>query len=948
MTYASSIGAIDLQALQFLEGTLSALPGGMEPDLFRNTLALVDLPAAGLGYEQGILQEALTSGDDPAKIQRARDLYQVPGRLAFALAPRAVELSRALRVSAVASEEPVDRRVDLSAALAWSRMAQGAATLLDQTALFDPIGDLAVAVRFLDQRGLAARWAHEQACGNPAWVPPPSFAFLGQGETPEALAQYNRGQTKRLGNVAFDFDNTLQSVVPPRVYADLVRAVARLQFVIPASHVLDAHFTKDWARALPQNAVIATGIKGFCEGKTVREYIDSVFAKVGRSGSTIGIYGYMPATRWMQEQRGERPKSDSWNVLLTDPSLVNGMNLAMRWAGPEATITSVYVGDVPVVVVENPNFSPPLRVTVLGDEQVIRANELASVYKNLQALHLGRALFERMMESVRKGERLSLSLQAQFRSFYQEAMNQAKKDILDALDLEGIPENKRVLMPDMEDDMYGSWGTEQFKEMYELVWKIFHKDSAVELWQEGMTLLKLRIRDYYSVRNPCYGFCLAADQAAVTAQRWMSHKDVEDAAARLRSRGVLVDAKGRPLSDQEVADSLELNADPETHYFFSMIPAGLRPEALQIAEQLPVRYGRSTMARSPESFRRAHLSVERIQHKMLFDSQIYREIVELTKILANVFPESPDSDRERYGQLLGRLLNLFRGALKSAAANERAMNIRGETTTILNRLVRNLEPFVQQVAMNERLTPEHIVWLNQALIEALTAANLLYILPPEERQREARYLLDHMMRLRSFVNPRGADGSAGGEAATLSFLFPAVAVEPPLSFEVGGRLPHLQSRLFAGLRAGLIELTYQMNMKLHREDRAIVKKDIVSAVVQMEEALAVVAEPVGGDPEITGFLSVVQGVLSGIRGKVEEKKLSPKERVLVFQSLIEALIQTRRFLIFPEDRAAVELGYTMKRFAKIKDYLEGKTKSPLMHFGNGSTPPPPPANDAKV
>lgn len=946
MSYASLAASAIPQALQLLEGTVSALPHGMEADLFRQTLALVDLPAEGLGYEHGILQDALSPGNDSDKIQRARDLYRAPGRLVFVLAPRAAELSRSLGVSAVVEPEPTERTVDLSAALAWARMAQGAATLIDRTALWDPIGDLAVAVRFMDQRGLAARWAHARAGGDPAWIPPPSFAFLGQGETPGTLAHYNLGGTKRLGDVAFGFDPALRSVVPPRVYADLVRAAAGLQFVIPASHVLDTYFTEPWARSLPENAVVATGIKGFSEGKTVREYIDSVFAKVGRASSPVGIYGYMPARRWMQEQRGERPKSDGWNILLTDPSMANGFQLALRWAGPEAKVRHEFIQGIPVMVVENLSFDPPLRITILADEQVIRANELASVYKNLQALHLGRALFEKMRESVTKGERWSHALQARFRSFYQEAMDRAKGDILKALGVEGIPELKRILMPDVEDDMYGSWGTEQFKEMYELVWQIFHEHSEAKRWQEGMVLLKLKIGDYYSVRNPCYGFCLAADEAAIASERWMSLKDVEEAAERLRDRGRLIDAKGKPLSERDMKDKLELDADPETHYFFSMIPAGLRPEALQIAEQLPVRYGRAVLNQLPESFRSAHLSVERIQHKIVFDSGIYREIVDLTKILANVFPGSPDSDPKRYAHLLGRLLNLFRAALRSAAANERALGIRGETTMILHRLVHNLEPLAQGVLNNDRLTAEHVIWLNQAMIEALTAANLLYILPPEERQREALNLLRRIQRLRSFVNPRGAEGGALGEMGTLSLLFPNLEIGSPLLPEVGDLMQDLRSRLYTGLGTGLIELTYQMNLKLHRVDRAIVKKDIDYAVTQMEQAVVALVELAREDSRITGVLSLVQGLLSNIRARLEGKKLGPKERVFVFQALIDALVQTRRFLVFPDDRAAAELGATMSRFEKIQAYLEGRSKTPLWSYGNGSTPPPPPAISA--
>jgi len=922
---------------QLLSGLLQSLAPDQDTQLFQRTLETFDLPRSGLDYEHQVLNEALAApaADRQEAVRRARDLYMKPGRLFFALAPHADRLRASLGVGKLEVAAPAERREDLSASLAWWRLAQGATTLIGMPVLFDPIGDLSSLIAYLDHRGLAAHWENQKRTGDPNWIPPPAYAFLAR-ETPERLERYNRGKTDRVGDTAFDFPPELQTVLPPRVYAELLRSQAGLQFVIPASHVLDSYFTKEWARSLPTNAVVVIGQKGLCEGMTAREYADSIFGKVGRSSSPVGIYGYMPATRWLQEQRGERPKSDSWNILLTDPSMVNGMNLAQRFAGPGAMMRQENIQGIPVIVLENPAFDPPLRITVLADHQVIRANELASVYKNLQALHLGRSLFERMMDMAKKGERWSIALGAQFKSYYQGMMNQAKKDILEALELEGIPEHKRVLMPDVEDDMYGSWGTDQFQEMYRLVWQIFHEHSTVQNWQEGMVLLKLKIRDYYSVRNPCYGFCLAADEAAVIAQRWMSRKDVEETVNRLRARGLLVDGKGRPLSDDEVQTKLELKVRTEAHYFFSMIPAELLPEALQIAEQLPVRFGKSSMARLAESFKRAHLAVERIQHKVLFDSKIYRQIVDLTETLAHVFVGSPDTDRGRYGRLLGRLLNLFRAALKSAEANEKALGNRRETTVILRRLVRNLEPFVQRVATTPQLTVDHIAWMNHAVIEALTAANLFYILPPEERQREAKYLLERVTRLRSFVNPRGG-------AMEFDELFPAGSHEGLLPPTIAAQLSAMRERLYEEIGAGLIELTYQMNVKLHQEDRAIVKKDIVKSVEQIQQAVVSASEKMKDNDAVAFFASGLTTMLENIRKGVDSRKLSPRDRLLIFQALIESLIHTRRFLVFPADRAQIELGYSMRRFAKIASFLEGSVKSPLWHFGNGSSEPPTPA-----
>jgi hypothetical protein len=102
-------------------------------------------------------------------------------------------------------------------------------------------------------------------------------------------------------------------------------------------------------------------------------------------------------------------------------------------------------------------------------------------------------------------------------------------------------------------DLYGSWTTRDFEPLYQLVRQAFAPDASKEEWQEAMVLLKLRIGDYYSVRNPQYGFCAKFDRAAVRPHgRWLNRRDLDATVGRLRAKGMLV-GNGKSLTEEAVA-----------------------------------------------------------------------------------------------------------------------------------------------------------------------------------------------------------------------------------------------------------------------------------------------------------------------------------------------------------------------------------------------------------
>jgi hypothetical protein len=622
--------------------------------------------------------------------------------------------------------------------------------------------------------------------------------------------------------------------------------------------------------------------------------------------------------------------------------MANGLAMARRMAGPEAEERTETYRGVSYLVVENLAFDPPIRFHVVSDPDVIRTNEIASIYKNLQALHLGQSLFKEMEVAIKRGMPPSPELFDHFRKFYSKAMRESKDDIVKALELENIPANKRVILPFVDSDMDGSWGTSQFEEIYALLQMIFGPKSSFEEWSRGMILLKVFIRNYFSVRNPCYGLCVAANAEASVANRWLAKKKVEEVARALMAEGRMVNARGEPMTWSQVRDALELD-DEETHYRFSMIPAGLLPEALQIAEQLPGRLKRKgrKIEEMPASFQSAYLAVQRMQHRFLFDPKIYRDIVDLTKVFATIFKGSADAQPERYVQHLTDLHRLLMRALKEAEINESALGEVRDTTNMLRDLSRRLGYALPRIAKVEGGGPDSIVWFNQAVIEMLTAANRFAVLAMSDRRIEGEHLIAKVEKLRTFFVPRKVDGGTKVAAGGIDHLFSRNGTASSLTEREQKALLSARDQLFHAMGEGLINLTYQMNLKLHNEKSAIEKKDILNSFRLLAGSLEMAAEALG---EHRSAVNGLRNAFSSILARLSDVRLSAENKSRVYQAVIEVLIHIRRFLVFPADWAILEVEYTANRLNQIDQFLAGKEASPLWHYRkNGKSNQPPPA-----
>lgn len=971
-------------SIALFDGLLGSLPAGSRTDLFTHTLDVVNF-SGGLSFERGLLETALRLPSDE-NVATAAQLYERPGRLFYESARHVTEILQRLGREVPPSVEITPRREDLFAQSAWHRLDRlevGAAAMLDMASFCDPVGAFSGGIiHFLYRQGLNAHWEACRQIGAD-WVPPPSFGVLSR-EKPGRRERYNRGQVDKIGDVSLGFPSELQMVLPPPVYADFLRGKSGFHLTIPASEVLEDWVTVDWAKSLHPNARVLTGIKSYVNGRTPLEYFDLVLGEAKRRNiPVIDFLGFAGSSKLMRENRefheGKRDRLDPMEVVLACRQGSAAIAAAQLMAGPEARMhTEIHQG-ITLTVFENTNLDRPVRFVVVDDPDVIRANEKASIDKNLEAVLLGGDLFKVMQKSAEEGVpppafegalasesydallkeygRLMAGMESAsaeeeeiknqriaeierseeipeiyrgFMRMYREAMGQAKKDILKALELEGIPKEKQALLPGVIKDLYGSWATEDFRQMYELVYRIFHPDASEEDWQEAVLLLKLKISQYYAVRNPCYGFCMAADRAAMMHGRWLSREDVRDTSERLLAKGLIL--------EKDVAFLGNFQDKTALHFMFSMIPEGLLPEGVQIATQLLERCDLLKVAFNdlPESYRKAFDLVQNMKRAIFLDPKVHRAVVDLSKEFARVLPGSPTAKKEAYMDMLTRLREQLETGYRLLRATERALQEKRDTQYLLGKLISHLRMLIRRVDENPAFGPEEIVYLNQGLIEALNMANLFSFLPPDEIRRETEFLFKRMRALSQYA-----------KTGDLEDLFPHS--DGPEGMNDEGALQNarmivgMRDAIFEAIGNRLVDLTHEMNVRF--VDRAITRREVAKALNRMTKAI----EDAGRDISSSSSGQAVNFILGGIAQLVRTtqkslpKKLHQMQNYLIYYALADNLIHSRRFLIFSKDRAEVEVRYTIRRFLKVPNYLKGSpdAKSPLWFFGNGNSNTPP-------
>ena len=431
----------------------------------------------------------------------------------------------------------------------------------------------------------------------------------------------------------------------------------------------------------------------------------------------------------------------------------------------------------------------------------------------------------------------------------------------------------------------------------------------------------MKIGGYYSVRNPCYGFCLAIDQAAVARGLWLSRQEVINTVVRLKDKKLWNEEWTRNRSDEWV-DQLIQEAP---HFHFSVMPYGLLPEGLQIAEQLKKRHP-SLYKELPDSFKRTHLLVRKMQHKIFFPPQIRAKIVELTLKMSQLIPGADETTTEVFLSYLGELQDYLESAEGkiSKEIGKKGQNIAPDIQRALHFVhayKQGVVNLIHHVRENSLLDSEDICALNQDVLELLTNSHRFYFLPPLDVVKEWRYLQKRAIRmLKAARKVKGEGASQTGSATAFT-----------------GHVAGVRSRLFSMVGSGLIALTHDMSLKVNKKEGVITKTTISKSLKQIREALDQARSALSPELGTGEFFFGIVDVLKESQELLDdtEKELINSQGLQVFQALIEALICARRFMILPEQEALREFVFIFQRFEKIMQFLKDpkKTPSPLWHYG---------------
>lgn len=892
--------------------------------------------------EKSIIRRALESRD-ANQMDEAFRLFQWKGPLLAVLAPQAEKIGREIgfgeAVDSLGDFWQTAETVDRQTISAWSDLEAGVLTGLQYApALCDPPGALAYgAIHYLDRQGLRLFCRDEKKR-------PPLLGLLSRNETALRMATFNlrRESDKVGGEIGFDFPPDLQMQVVPSVYAKRLRKLP-LQFDMISSDVFAGLYTRTWASSLRQEAVVATGVKGLtAEGLTPLEHLELVLKEAKREDVTvIDILGFLPSRKMMGEMReflaGDRTNfsEDTWSVTLACPDAIRTEQLLRRWLGDDVKIAKKMcreredTEEVLTYVAENPDCRPPLRITIVFDRDVIRANELASIYKNLAALDLGNFLFEEMFKAAVAGKPWDSTLRLEFAKRYRERMEMAERDVRRALELRKIPEGKRIILQDIRHDMYGSWDTENFENLYRLVRQIFGPVTTAKEAAEGMILLKLWIQIYYSVRNTAYAFCAAADHEAARNGISLDSEALRAAVAGLAGTKLLPKERELP-ADEEALRRLGLVMQRAPHRSFSMIPSGLFPESLQIARLLPLHFSDDDLfiriSEELPTFQSAFEVAERFQHKSFLDPQIHASVVKICSEMAGILPGRP-GNREIFLRKAIEIRALFEGAGKILETSDQILPRRRlELLAFLRLLIQKMSAIIVNTEIDEILKDSDIALINQATFEVLARANRFYILPLSEIRDEAKFILERLDQLVAF-----------SETGKWDNLYPAPAGGMGEGASPERDLTRDRSSFFESIGPGLVDLVRSMSLEIHT---ATVKK---GDLLKNLDSLIAIFEGAAGNfkdqPVIRDYVRGLAVVLRSTRTKISQKRIfDGSHRLLIHGAVIEALIQARRFIVFPEERAVTELEKIRKGFLQIRAYVGGigkrspKVQSPFWDY----------------
>ncbi len=755
------------------------------------------------------------------------------------------------------------------------------------------------------------------------------------GDTPDKRENLMAGKVPGLEEkdilTNFFKDDRLHPAAVPSRHRALFAQHARRVVLAPVAQGLANCFPVEMARAVKApspsvNAIsLISAVKGLNEsGMTALEYIERTLNAVSdpegaKKVSVIDVLGYIPAVVFMKHMQEYKTtgvwKGDPLHLVLACPDHDEALALARKWcradAAPgksclvtgskndassnnedarEVEITKEIRNGIEYTVVENKSMVPPLKIVLLTDPVAIKANELASVYKNLMGLKLGRELFQETLRCVEDVDHPLHATQLANRGitepaaqeeerreylkrFYKKREKIAEREIYEAINLDlGITNAKKLILAEVKEDMYGSWTVTDFNRVYQLTRDVFSPTLSNDEREEGIVKFKFNVGSAFTVRNIQYGFAWAADEAALG--RNFSLK---------RSRAT--ELLGRLVASGDVPAKSEIFTPKNGGFFyFSLIPDKLTAEGVSIAENLPRRY-KKRFNDLPEGIKEASRFVQRFHLESFLGNEARTELLKLSREMAQALlplerleGNALESSRDVVIGFISRIsdsldkaeshLRTHLTAVIGSPLHERAK----QSLEIIDGFRRNLEEIRDRIGSALEANHFYYAWIMQEMIEIMALSNRIDIVPPSAVGKQAA----EIGRKLSMIPPAPAENGSTSSASLPDRTLLASLVMPSMT-----------------------DLVFDMSQKLHSPTAVIRNSYLTKIIDEWEQNLRKAQgtltredhfKPIA--PSITAAIDLMRKIKKALRSSH-----TPQMRGYALQALIELVIHARRLFI---------------------------------------------------
>ncbi|QQR79823.1 MAG: hypothetical protein IPJ69_10825 [Deltaproteobacteria bacterium] len=831
------------------------------------------------------------------------------------------------------------------------RQHKAEAALAKGGTLLYPAGVLGAALNLFCQNGDQDTFSPDQVGQSTAAFSNPEFGDTAQGRE-DLMAGKIPGLKEKGINVNFPHDDRYHPVAIPSRHRNHFAQHAGDVILAPVAQGLENCLPIEMALAIKSASPstdttrLVSAVKGLnASGMTALEYIEKTLQAVpdqpgAKKVSVIDVLGYIPVAVLMQQMQ-EYKKSGAWrgdplNLVLACPDYKESLKLAKRWCrvgvDDHATVITETRNGVEYTVVENKKMIPPMRIVLLTDPVAIKANELASIYKNLMGLKLGRELFNETVRCVEDASHPMYSTQLINRGiieqaaqeeerkryleeFYKKIEKIAEREIYQAINLDlGIKNAKQLILDEVRNDMYGSWSVTDFNRVYKLTHDVFSPELTKEKREEGIVKFKFNVGAAFTVRNIQYGFTWAADEAALSRNFSIKKTRAEELCQQLKSAGTIPNI---------AAITLPKNGG---FFFFSLIPDKLTAEGVSIAENLRKRY-KKRFKDLPDGIKEASNFVQRIHHESFLGDDARTTLLDISKDMARaLLPVESLQDKaiESSQKIVTDFIERISGALDKSEAHlvNHLHGVAGSPlyerarlgSQIIDGFRKNLFSIRDRIKSAAKADHQYYANVMQELIEIMALSNRIDIVPPSAVLRQTLEISDKL----SSIPPAPKDiSTATAPLADRSLL--ANIIMPPMT-----------------------ELVFEMSQKLHSPTAVIQNRYLTNILSDWEKYLQT-AEPIilnmDTFNELKPFLADLKVIIKKVK-KALDQTPTPQARGYALQALIELVIYARRlFVVNTQEELTATLRGIQKRFDQISKFLDTnkanadtRPATPFMHF----------------